>query len=63
MKNIALLGATGSIGLQSVDVIMHHQDEFCLMAMSVGHQIDKLREILNQIDCPYVCVIEEADCK
>ena len=27
-RKIALLGATGSIGLQSVDVIVNHSDEF-----------------------------------
>ena len=58
-RKIALLGATGSIGLQSVDVIVNHSDEFELTALSVGHQIDKLREILAKIACPHVCVIEE----
>lgn len=62
-KHIALLGATGSIGLQSVDVIVNHSDEFELTALSVGHQIDKLREILALTDCRHVCVIEEADAK
>lgn len=62
-KHIALLGATGSIGLQSVDVIVNHSDEFELTALSVGHQIDKLREILALTDCRHVCVIEEEDAK
>ena len=30
MKRILLLGATGSIGLQTVDVIEQHPDLFCL---------------------------------
>lgn len=60
-KRIAILGATGSIGMQSIDVIFHHQDEFELVALSVGHQINKLREILAKIECPHVCVIEKED--
>ena len=28
MKNITILGVTGSIGQQTVDVCLHHQDEF-----------------------------------
>lgn len=60
-KRIAILGATGSIGIQSVDVIKNHPELFELVALSVGHQIDKLREILAEVTCSYVCVIEKED--
>lgn len=63
MKNITLLGASGSIGMQSIDVIYHHPELFCLKAFSVGHQIDKVHEILEKLSCKHVCVIEEADAK
>ncbi|WP_317906976.1 hypothetical protein, partial [Bacillus subtilis] len=33
MKNICLLGATGSIGEQTLDVIKAHDDKFQLTAM------------------------------
>lgn len=62
-KRIALLGATGSIGMQSVDVIYHHPEDFELVALSIGHQVDKLRTILSKIPCPHVCVIEKEDCE
>ena len=38
MKNITILGVTGSIGQQTVDVCLHHQDEFNVVAMSAGNQ-------------------------
>ena len=39
MKNITILGVTGSIGQQTVDVCLHHQDEFNVVAMSAGKNI------------------------
>lgn len=62
-KKIAILGATGSIGLQSVDVIVHHPELFECVSLSVGHQINKLREILSQLTPEVVCVIEKEDCQ
>lgn len=34
MKQIVLLGATGSIGMQCVDVVKHHSDLFEIVAIS-----------------------------
>ncbi|MFD2443556.1 1-deoxy-D-xylulose-5-phosphate reductoisomerase [Bacillus sp. CGMCC 1.16607] len=47
MKYISLLGATGSIGQQTLDVIFEHQNEFKLVAMSVGKNIDLARKIIS----------------
>lgn len=46
MKRILLLGATGSIGLQTIDVIEQHSDEFCLVGITAGHQVDVMKDIL-----------------
>ena len=40
MKKISLLGATGSIGTQTLDLIDQHPDQFSLVAMSIGENID-----------------------
>ena len=40
MKNISLLGASGSIGTQTLDVLRSHPDQFRLVAFSVGKNID-----------------------
>ena len=39
MKKITVLGVTGSIGQQTVDVVVHHRDEFEIVAMSAGRNI------------------------
>ncbi len=61
MKKIILLGATGSIGTQSVDVVIHHPDEFTIVGLSCGHNIAKLKEILSMIEVKHVCVCEKND--
>lgn len=40
MKKIILLGATGSIGQQTLDVIRANPDSFRLVAMSFGENIE-----------------------
>lgn len=36
MKKIALIGCTGSIGMQVADVVRRHPDEFCFSALVAG---------------------------
>ncbi len=44
MKNIAILGSTGSIGTQTLDVVREHPDELCVVALAAGKNKDRLRE-------------------
>lgn len=46
LKNISLMGATGSIGTQTLDIIKEHPDEFRLVAMAVGRNLDLTRKII-----------------
>jgi len=61
MKKITILGVTGSIGTQSVDVIRHHSDEFEIVAMSAGKNIDGLEKIMRYIHTSYICESEKED--
>lgn len=61
VKKIALLGATGSIGTQTLDVIRTHRDEFSLVSMSVGQNIDKTREILAEFQPRILSVSKKED--
>ena len=46
-KKVLLLGASGSIGGQSIDIINEAMGKFILTAFSVGKNYEKAREILN----------------
>lgn len=61
MKYISLLGATGSIGTQTLDVIKNYPDEFQLVAMSVGHNVSLARKIIHEFAPEFVSVAEKDD--
>ena len=60
-KRIALLGASGSIGRQTINVITQHPDLFELVSFGVGKNIDAARNILKQFDLPVFAVEREED--
>ncbi len=43
-KQIAILGSTGSIGTQALDVISEHADQFQVYALTANNSVDKLIE-------------------
>ena len=49
MKKISLLGATGSIGWQTFDILLANPNEFKLVAFSAGQNIEKSREIIKKL--------------
>lgn len=59
MKNILLLGASGSIGTQSIDIIKEHKNELCLKGVSVGKNTEYLKELLEEFDLKFVYSIEK----
>ncbi len=48
MKKIAILGASGSIGKTTIQIIKEHQEEFKLVAVSVYSNITYLKELLSE---------------
>jgi len=60
MKKIALLGASGSIGLQTLEVIEHHQEQFSLVAFSVGKKVELIDKIVQIHQPKLISVQEEA---
>ncbi len=43
-KRVAILGSTGSIGTQALDVIGRHPDEFEVVGLAAGRNVELLRE-------------------
>lgn len=61
MKGISILGATGSIGIQSLSVIKQNKNKFKLNAISIGENIYELRRILKDHTPELVCVKKKED--
>lgn len=61
MKKISLLGSTGSIGIQTLEVIREHPEEFELVSLSAGRNIELTRKIISEFNPELVSVQEKAD--
>ena len=61
MKYISLLGATGSIGTQTIDIIREHKEYFSLVAMSIGRNLSLARKMIIEFSPKLVSTIEKND--
>ncbi len=50
MKKIAILGSTGSIGTNTLDVIQQHREKFQVVALAAGTNVDLLVKQARQFD-------------
>lgn len=55
-RKISILGSTGSIGTQALEVIEKLQDKFEIVALSGGSNIDLLKEQARKFKPKYVCI-------
>lgn len=58
MKNVTILGGTGSIGTQTLEVIRSESDSFKLAAISANSSYDKMIKIINEFAPKYVAMKE-----
>ncbi|HET7774153.1 MAG TPA: 1-deoxy-D-xylulose-5-phosphate reductoisomerase [Burkholderiaceae bacterium] len=57
MQRLCVLGATGSIGDSTLDVVMRHPGRFEVVALSAHRQVDKLCTLIEQHRPRYVGVM------
>ncbi|MGK0551660.1 1-deoxy-D-xylulose-5-phosphate reductoisomerase [Enterococcus faecalis] len=60
MKKIALLGATGSVGTNTIAVIKAYPQEFQLIALSFYNNVDKGRQLIQEFAPQVVAVGNES---
>jgi 1-deoxy-D-xylulose-5-phosphate reductoisomerase len=60
IQNIAILGATGSIGASTLDVIARHPSRFRVAALTANRQVDELVELCRRHRPDYACVADTA---
>jgi 1-deoxy-D-xylulose-5-phosphate reductoisomerase len=58
VHNLTILGATGTIGVNTLDVVARHSDRFNVVALSGQNQIDKLAEQCRQFRPKYAVVLD-----
>lgn len=59
MKAISLLGSTGSIGTQTLDIVEHYPDQFRLVGIAAGSNVDLLAQQVMQFQPEIVALCDE----
>lgn len=59
MKKIAILGSTGSIGTQTLDVVREHSDELQVVALAAGTNKERLKEQIKEFRPKLVSLSDE----
>ncbi len=59
VKQLAILGSTGSIGTQTLDVVRRNPDRYAVYALCAHRSIDKLVEQAREFHPEVVCIADE----
>ncbi|MAJ64101.1 MAG: 1-deoxy-D-xylulose-5-phosphate reductoisomerase [Alphaproteobacteria bacterium] len=57
-RSVAVLGATGSIGCNTLDIIAHHPDRFRVACLTANRNAEKLIEQARRFRPDYVAVVD-----
>ena len=63
MKRISILGSTGSIGTQALDVIRNNKDKYSVAALSCASSIELLRSQIEEFSPEAAAVASEEDAR
>lgn len=53
-RKIAILGSTGSIGTQTLDVVRRHPDKLEVVALAAGRRVDQMIDQAHEFGVPYL---------
>ncbi|MCH7606523.1 MAG: 1-deoxy-D-xylulose-5-phosphate reductoisomerase [Chloroflexi bacterium] len=57
MKKLVVLGSTGSIGRQTLDIVRAFPDEFDVVGLAAGNNVELLADQMNEFHPAHVCSI------
>ncbi len=60
MKRIALLGATGSIGISTIDVVSRHPDLLCITAVIGYSRVQELASVAKQVGAKVAVIAQSS---
>ena len=63
MRRIAVLGSTGSIGMQTLDVARRHPDKIEIVALAAGRRASEVFEQAKEFNVRTVALGEEPNCE
>jgi len=63
MKKLSILGATGSIGIQTLDVLRKSPGEFELVGATANSSVEKMKEIIKEFRPKYIGMMKKESAK
>ena len=60
MKRVTILGATGSIGLSTLDVIQRNQERYRVVALTAHRDVERMTQLCRQYH-PVCAAIADPD--
>ena len=60
MQGVAILGSTGSVGENTLDVVARHPDRFRVVALGAHRNVEKLAEQCQRFSVPYAAMADTA---
>ena len=59
MKNIAILGSTGSIGTQTLDIVQRFPDMFNIISLVAHRNVQLLRDQIKKFQPEFVVISDK----
>lgn len=59
MKRIVILGSTGSIGTQTLDIVRQHPGKFKVVGLTAHHRTEKLQEQIAEFKPEAICITDK----
>ena len=63
MKNIAILGSTGSIGTQTLDIVRNYSEELHVVALAAGSNVELMERQIREFQPKAVAMWSEEAAK
>ena len=60
MKNIGILGSTGSVGKQALEVARNHKDKFKIKFIAAHSSVDELIKQSREFNPEYICIYDKS---
>ncbi len=63
MKKLSILGSTGSIGTQTLEIVDENPDDFCVVALTANKSVEKVFEQVKKYRPKLVCMFADSAAK
>ena len=63
MRSIVLLGSTGSIGTQTLDVVRNNKDELKVVGLAANKRVNEVEQQVREFNPKYVCMFDQEAAK